>query len=59
MCRIASGKLLYSIGSAAWCCDDLEKWDEGVYNREVQEGGDLYIYTAVSFCCTAETNTTL
>ena len=39
--------------------DDLEKWDDGGVGREVQEGGDICIYIADSFHCTAETNTTL
>ena len=26
--------------------DDLEEWDEGVY-EEVQEGGDIYIYSDI------------
>ena len=33
-------------------CGDLN-------GKEVQKGGDIYVYMADSFCCTAETNTTL
>ena len=39
-------------------CDKLERWDR-VDRREAQEGGDMYIYTADSHCCTAETDSTL
>ena len=38
--------------------DDLEGWDRED-GREAQEGGDIRIHMADSFCCTAETNTTL
>ena len=38
-------------------------WPRGVGlrggGREAQEGGDTYILTADSGCCTVETNTTL
>ena len=37
---------------AVWVlCDDLEGWD----GREAQAGGDIYVLTADSLCCTAET----
>ena len=42
MCKIAGGKLLYSIGSSAH--DDLEGWEKGWDGREVQEGREIYIY---------------
>ena len=32
-------------------------WGRG--GREAQEGGDICIHIADSYCCTAETNTTL
>ena len=38
-------------------CDDLGGWAGGW--REAQEGGDLWILVTDSWCCTAETNTTL
>ena len=28
------------------------------WGREVQEGGDMYVFLANSHCCTTETNTT-
>ena len=39
--------------------DNLEGWDGMGGGREVQEGGDICILMADSYCCTAETNTTL
>ena len=55
MKQTASGKLLYSTGSSAWCCDD--EWDWGWRGgREAQEGRDLCILTTGSHCCTGETN---
>ena len=38
-------------------CDDLEGWDGVEGGREVQEGGDICIPMADSWCCTAEINT--
>ena len=32
--QTASGDLLSSTGSSAWCCDDLEGWGGGAFNRE-------------------------
>ena len=49
---IAGGKLLYSTGSSAQCCDDLE----GMGRGEVQERRDSCIHMADSLCCAAETN---
>ena len=40
-------------------CGDLDGWDGGEGEREVQEGGDICIRIADLLCCTAETNTTL
>ena len=39
--------------------DDLEGWDRGTRGREVQQGGDICIYTADSLHCTAKINTPL
>ena len=39
-------------------CDDLERWNRRM-GEEAQEGGDTCIHMADSWCCTAETNTTL
>ena len=36
-------------------CEDLEGWS-GVFEREVQEGGDICTLIVDSCCCTAETN---
>ena len=39
-------------------CDDLEGWDVvewGGGRREAQEGGDICIHIADSFCCIVET----
>ena len=54
--QIACGRLPYSTGSSAQCSDDLEGWDE-----EVWEGGSgrRARTTANSCCCAAQTNTTL
>ena len=38
---------------------DLDVWDRGMGGKGVQEGGDICIYIADSFHCTAESNTTL
>ena len=38
---------------------NLDEWDGGKGEREVQEGGDIYILLANSCSCTAENNTTL
>ena len=38
-------------------CDDLEEWDGS--GTESQERGDIHMYIGGSFCCKAETNTTL
>ena len=43
-------------------CDDLQRWDgRGVWGwmRQAQEGGDICVHIADSYCCTTETNTTL
>ena len=50
--QIASGNIMYSTGSSAQCCDDLEGWDGG-------EGGDTCIHTPNSLHGTAETNAVL
>ena len=51
--------LLYSIGSSAWCCDDVEGWDgSGMGERFKREGTYVYL-TAHSYCCMSETTTTL
>ena len=59
--QIASGDLLCSAGSSAWC--SVVTWIGGMgvgwSGKEVQEGGDICIHIADSLCCTAETNTTL
>jgi len=39
-------------------CDDLEGWDGGMGGK-VKRERNTYIVTADSFCCVAETNTTL
>ena len=54
---IASGNLLYSTGSSAWCSVTTQMGGRG--RGEVREGGDVCIHTADSLHCTAETNTTL
>ena len=50
----ASGKLLYSTGSPAWCPDNL---GGGVRDgrRLKREGIDIYILMADAHYCTAET----
>ena len=46
-------------------CSELEGWDGGYgvmghgVGGEGEEGGDICIYTADSFCSTTETNTKL
>ena len=43
-------------------CDDLEGWGGVGGGKEVQEGGDVCVGMCVcmySYCCMAETNTTL
>ena len=40
-------------------CDDLEGWDGVGGQREVHKGGDVAVPMAGSWCCMAETNTTL
>ena len=57
--QMASGKLPHrhrELSSAP--CDDLRD-EAGVGGRKAQEGGYVCILTADSYCCTAETNTTL
>ena len=54
--QAASGKLLCSAGSSAWCSVVTKK---GGVGREVQEGRDICIHTTDSLCCTAETTITL
>ena len=56
--QIASGKLLYDTGSSARCFDDLDGGRKvGMGGKEAQEGGDICIPIADSYCCTAESNT--
>ena len=55
----ASGNLLYSSGSSAWC--SVMTYMVGLRVggwRKVQEGGDICIHIADSLHFTAETNTT-
>ena len=40
-------------------CEQLERQDQRVGRREVQEGGDICKYIAYSPHCTAETSTAL
>ena len=40
-------------------CDNLEGWGGVGGEREVQEGGGIFIPVADSCCCMAETNTGL
>ena len=54
---MASGKPLYSTASSARGSVMTRVVDGR--GRAAQEGGDLYVLTVDSFCCTAETNTTL
>ena len=45
ICKIASGNLLYDSGSSKpVLCDNLEGWDGVEGEREVLEGGDIYIH---------------
>ena len=53
---IASGKLLYKIGSSAHCSVMTEV---GAGRRKAQERGNVYIIMTDSHCCMAETSTTL
>ena len=57
--QIASGNLLYSTGSSAWCSVMTQMGGMGGGGREVQEGRDICIHIADSLRCTAETSTTL
>ena len=51
---VASGKLLQSTGSLAWCA--VTTWRSGMGDgREAQEGWNICILLADSLCCTAET----
>ena len=52
--QIASGSLLYSAGSSAQLCDDLEGWDEGGERKPKRK--NICVHVADSLCCTAETN---
>ena len=45
MCEIASGKLLHSTGSSAWCCDDLEGWDGGNGVERRSKRARIYVFT--------------
>ena len=36
-----------------------DRWNKGMGGKEAEEGGDICIHVADSFCCIAETNTTL
>ena len=56
---MASRNLLYSSGSLAQCCDDLDGWEGGGGERVAQEGEDIRIQIAHSLPCTAETNVAL
>ena len=51
---IASGKLLLSTGSSAWCSVMTQR-----FGMEVQEGEGIEIHIADSLHSRAETNTTL
>ena len=55
ICKI-DGQWKFAVG-----CRELnpEGWDGVEDGREAQEGGDIYILTADSCCCMAETNATL
>ena len=58
--QTVSGKLLNKTELSLVRGDNLEGWDGGGGSgREAQEGRNIYILTAVSHCCTAETNVTL
>jgi len=56
---MASGNMLYSKRGSSALCDGLEEWDGGGCWRVVQEGGEICVFIADSFCCTVEINTTL
>ena len=51
--QTASGKLLHNTGSSAQCSAMTYRGGMGVGEREVQEGRDICICIADSFCCTA------
>ena len=59
--QIATGQLLYTTRSSAWC--SVMTWRGGKRvarsGREIQEGGGTCIHISDSLHCTAETNTTL
>ena len=55
--QIASGKLLYSIGSSTWCC--MMTYRGGMEGREDQEGKDICIMITDSLPCTTEISTAL
>ena len=65
MYKIASGKLLYSTKSSAWCFVITlggvgVRGDGGVRGgREAQKGRDIYMLIVDPHCHTAETITTL
>ena len=45
ICKIDSENLLYDAGSSNQVlCDNLERWDGVGGGREVQEGGDIYLW---------------
>ena len=46
-------------GAQAMFCDNLERWDAGGWEGGSRGREYIYILTADSHCCTAETNTTL
>ena len=56
--QLASGKLLHRAGSLAGGSEMTSKGGLGG-EWEAPEGGDICLHTADSFCCTAETSTTL
>ena len=53
----ASGKLLYSTGSSAWCSVMTQRGGRGGEGR-FKRREYMHTYTADSFGCTAETNMT-
>lgn len=56
MCKLVSGKLVYSTGSSM-LCDDLDAWDGGG-GTEVQKGG-IYAYMQFINFIVQQTLTTL
>ena len=44
ICKIANGNLLY-VSNSNGLFINLDGWDRKVDGREVQKGGDIYIYT--------------